>query len=135
MNPTTHETEGSAAAPVLTMALELSNRSWRLAFGDGAKQRQVVGAGGGSGGARRRAGEGEGALQDARLGPDGDRRRAQPGGAPHGRSGWLPGQPAAPGERPGFTCSRRAGPVRSHVPSSRTSGGCSKRGSARSPPT
>lgn len=41
MNPTTHETEGYAAAPVLYMALELSNRSWRLAFGDGAKHRQV----------------------------------------------------------------------------------------------
>ena len=41
MNPTPHETEGSAPAPVLYMALELSNRSWRLAFGDGAKRRQV----------------------------------------------------------------------------------------------
>ena len=44
MNPTTHETEGNAAAPVLSvlyMALELSNRSWRLAFGDAAKHRQV----------------------------------------------------------------------------------------------
>jgi transposase len=33
--------EGNAPAPVLYMALELSNRSWRLAFGDGAKRRQV----------------------------------------------------------------------------------------------
>jgi transposase len=33
--------EGNAPAPVLYMALELSNRSWRLAFGDGAKHRQV----------------------------------------------------------------------------------------------
>jgi len=41
MNPTTHATEGNAPAPVLYMALELSNRSWRLAFGDGAKRRQV----------------------------------------------------------------------------------------------
>lgn len=41
MNPTTHATEGNASAPVLYMALELSNRSWRLAFGDGAKHRQV----------------------------------------------------------------------------------------------
>jgi transposase len=41
MNPTTHATEGSAPAPVLYMALELSNRSWRLAFGDGSKRRQV----------------------------------------------------------------------------------------------
>ena len=41
MNPTTHATQGSASAPVLYMALELSNRSWRLALGDGAKHRQV----------------------------------------------------------------------------------------------
>ncbi len=41
MNPTTHETEGSASTPVLYMALELSNRSWRLALSDGAKRRQV----------------------------------------------------------------------------------------------
>jgi len=40
MNPTTHGSEGNAAAPVLYMALELSNRSWRLAFSDGAKRRQ-----------------------------------------------------------------------------------------------
>jgi transposase len=33
--------EGNAAAPVLYMALELSNRTWRLAFGDGARRRQV----------------------------------------------------------------------------------------------
>jgi hypothetical protein len=41
MNPATHGTEGNAAAPVLYMALELSNKSWRLAFSDGAKRRQV----------------------------------------------------------------------------------------------
>ena len=41
MNPATHGTEGNASAPVLYMALELSNKSWRLAFGDGAKRRQV----------------------------------------------------------------------------------------------
>lgn len=41
MNPTTHATEGSAAAPVLYMALELSNKSWRLAFSDSTKRRQV----------------------------------------------------------------------------------------------
>ena len=41
MNPTTHGTEVSASAPVLYMALELSNRSWRLAFGDGSRHRQV----------------------------------------------------------------------------------------------
>ena len=38
MNPTTNATEGSAPAPVLYLALELSNRSWRLAFGDGASE-------------------------------------------------------------------------------------------------
>ncbi len=42
MNPATHGTEGSASVPVLYMALELSNTSWRLAFGDGVKRRQVV---------------------------------------------------------------------------------------------
>ena len=40
MNPATHGMEGSAAAPVLYMALELSNESWRLVFGDGTKRRQ-----------------------------------------------------------------------------------------------
>ena len=39
MNPTTHATEVYVSAPVLYMALELSNRSWRLAFGDGAQRR------------------------------------------------------------------------------------------------
>jgi transposase len=42
MNPATHESEGSATAPVLYMALELSNKSWRLALSDGAKSRQVL---------------------------------------------------------------------------------------------
>ena len=37
MNPATHATEGSVSAPVLYMALELSNKTWRLAFSDGAK--------------------------------------------------------------------------------------------------
>jgi len=41
MNLATHGTEGSPSAPVLYMALELSNRSWRLAFGEGTKRRQV----------------------------------------------------------------------------------------------
>jgi len=41
MNHATHATEGSVSAPVLYMALELSNRTWRLAFSDGAKRRQV----------------------------------------------------------------------------------------------
>jgi transposase len=42
MNAATHRMEVNASAPVLYMALELSNRSWRLAFGDGAKHRQVA---------------------------------------------------------------------------------------------
>jgi hypothetical protein len=42
MNPATHATEGGATAPVLYMALELSNRTWRLALSDGAKRRQVA---------------------------------------------------------------------------------------------
>ena len=41
MNPVTHGVEGSASAPVLYMALELSNKTWRLALSDGAKCRQV----------------------------------------------------------------------------------------------
>jgi transposase len=41
MNLATHATEGSVSAPVLYMALELSNKTWRLAFSDGAKRRQV----------------------------------------------------------------------------------------------
>ena len=32
MNPATHGMEGNATAPVLYMALELSNKNWRLAF-------------------------------------------------------------------------------------------------------
>lgn len=42
MNPATHGSEGSASAPVLYMALELSNKTWRLALSDGAKRRQVA---------------------------------------------------------------------------------------------
>jgi len=42
MNPATHGTEGNASAPVLYMALELSNRTWRLALSDGVKRRQVT---------------------------------------------------------------------------------------------
>jgi len=41
MNPATHGAEVSASAPVLYMALELSNKTWRLALSDGAKRRQV----------------------------------------------------------------------------------------------
>lgn len=42
MNPATHGMEGSALAPVLYMALELSNKTWRLALSDGGKRRQVT---------------------------------------------------------------------------------------------
>ena len=38
MNPTTLRNEDNASAPVLCMALELSNKSWRLAFSDGTKR-------------------------------------------------------------------------------------------------
>lgn len=41
MNPATHGSEGNAAAPVMYMALELSNKTWRLALSDGTKRRQV----------------------------------------------------------------------------------------------
>ena len=68
MNPATHGVEGNAAAAVLYMALELSNKPWRLAFSDGAKRRQV-GAGCGSGEACLRGGEGQGAFRHARLEP------------------------------------------------------------------
>ena len=52
MNAATHEAEGNAPAPVLYMALELSNRR-RLAFGDGAKHRQVSVANSGEAGPAR----------------------------------------------------------------------------------
>ena len=42
MNPATHGTEGSVLAPVLYMALELSNKSWKLAFGDVPQQIHAV---------------------------------------------------------------------------------------------
>lgn len=41
MNPAACKNEDSALAPVLYMALELSNKSWRLALSDGARRRQV----------------------------------------------------------------------------------------------
>ena len=41
MNPATHRNEDSAEMPVLYMALELSNKSCRLAFGDGTKRREA----------------------------------------------------------------------------------------------
>jgi transposase len=42
MNAATHGTEVNVSAPVLYMALELSNKTWRLTFSDGAKRRQVT---------------------------------------------------------------------------------------------
>ena len=42
MNPATHGTQGSASVPVLYMALELSNKSWRLAFSDVSQQVHAV---------------------------------------------------------------------------------------------
>ena len=42
MNAATHGTEVNVSAPVLYMALELSNKTWRLALSDGAKRRQVA---------------------------------------------------------------------------------------------
>ena len=41
MNTAAHSVEGNANAPVLYMALELSNTTWKVAFGDGVKSRQV----------------------------------------------------------------------------------------------
>ena len=41
MNPATHGSEVSAVEPMLHMASELSNKSWRVAFGDGQKQRPL----------------------------------------------------------------------------------------------
>ncbi|MCJ7837768.1 MAG: hypothetical protein MUP61_00955 [Burkholderiales bacterium] len=44
MNPEAHRIEDNASGPVLYMALELSNKSWRLTFGGGSKRRLVSGA-------------------------------------------------------------------------------------------
>ncbi len=41
MNPATHRNEDSALAPVLYMAMELSNKNWWLALRDGSRRRQV----------------------------------------------------------------------------------------------
>jgi len=41
MNAAAHRNEDTASAPVLYMALELSNKSWRLTFGGAGKRRQV----------------------------------------------------------------------------------------------
>ncbi|OFW12227.1 MAG: hypothetical protein A3H27_14015 [Acidobacteria bacterium RIFCSPLOWO2_02_FULL_59_13] len=42
MNAAAHRVEGNANAPVLYMALELSNTTWKVVFGDGARRRQVA---------------------------------------------------------------------------------------------
>ena len=41
MNRRTLQVEDNAAEPALYMAMELSNKRWKLAFGDGRKRRQV----------------------------------------------------------------------------------------------
>ncbi len=41
MKTTTQVTQGTATQGVLYMALELSNKSWRIAFGDGNKRRHI----------------------------------------------------------------------------------------------
>src|SRR6266702_589979 len=41
MNTAARRVEGNANAPVLYMALELSNTTWKVVFGDGAKHRPV----------------------------------------------------------------------------------------------
>jgi hypothetical protein len=43
MNHATHATEGSVSAPVLYMALELSNKTWRLALQAVAKAKERFG--------------------------------------------------------------------------------------------
>lgn len=42
MNQTAQVSHNNATHGVLYMALELSNKKWHLAFGDGYKKRQVV---------------------------------------------------------------------------------------------
>lgn len=42
MNAAAHRVEGNANAAVLYMALELSNTTWKVVFGDGARRRQVA---------------------------------------------------------------------------------------------
>jgi hypothetical protein len=42
MNPATRGNEGNANAPVLYIALELSNKTWKLVLGDGDRRRQVA---------------------------------------------------------------------------------------------
>lgn len=42
MNAAAHRAEGNANAAVLYMALELSNTTWKVVFGDGVRRRQVA---------------------------------------------------------------------------------------------
>ena len=42
MNSAAHRNEDNASAPVLYMAVELSNKSRRLTFGDGVKRREAL---------------------------------------------------------------------------------------------
>lgn len=42
MNATAHGMEGYANAPVLYMALALSDTTWKVVSGDGARRRQVA---------------------------------------------------------------------------------------------
>ena len=42
MNAAAHGVEGNANSPVLYMALELSNTTWKVVFGDGARRRQMA---------------------------------------------------------------------------------------------
>ena len=41
MKPRTLQRKDKAFVPMLYMAMELSNRTWNLVFGDGRKRRQV----------------------------------------------------------------------------------------------
>jgi hypothetical protein len=42
MNAATLQAKDNAIAPRLYMAMELSNKSWKLVFGDGVKRRRVT---------------------------------------------------------------------------------------------
>ncbi len=42
MNVAAHRVEGNGKVPVLYMALELSDKTWKVVFGDGVRRRQVV---------------------------------------------------------------------------------------------
>lgn len=42
MNAAAHKVEGNAKVAVLYMALELSDKTWKVVFGDGVRRRQVA---------------------------------------------------------------------------------------------